>query len=87
MATIEFITKRVEGKKKEIAKLEKKMERILKAEATGKKSERGRRKTVTYTEIQEDIVRRFRVDLCDGTKCRSDWSRTHAHVKQRRVCK
>lgn len=42
---------------------------------------------MTYTEIQEDIVRRFRVDLCDGTKCRSDWSRTHAHVKQRRVCK
>lgn len=35
MASIEFITKRIEGKKKEIAKLEKKLERIHKAEATG----------------------------------------------------
>lgn len=34
MATIEFITKRIEGKEKEIAKLEKKMERIRKAEAS-----------------------------------------------------
>lgn len=31
MATVEFIQKRIEGKEKEIAKLEKKMERILKA--------------------------------------------------------
>lgn len=35
MASIEFITKRVEGKQKEVAKLEKKLERILKAQATG----------------------------------------------------
>ena len=35
MATIEYLTKRVEGKTKEIAKLEKKLERIHKAEATG----------------------------------------------------
>lgn len=35
MASIEYIQKRVEGKEKEIAKLEKKMERILKAQATG----------------------------------------------------
>lgn len=34
MAGIEFIQKRIEGKEKEIAKLEKKMERIRKAEAT-----------------------------------------------------
>lgn len=34
MATIEFIQKRIEGKEKEIAKLEKKLERIHKAEAT-----------------------------------------------------
>ena len=32
--TIEFINKRIEGKEKEIAKLEKKMERILKAQAS-----------------------------------------------------
>lgn len=35
MATIEFIKKRIEGKNKEIEKLEKKLERIRKAEATG----------------------------------------------------
>lgn len=35
MASVEFIEKRVEGKKKEIAKLEAKLRRIEKAEATG----------------------------------------------------
>lgn len=40
-----------------------------------------------YTDIQNAVIRKYRVDLCDGTKCRNDWSRTHAHVKQRRVCK
>ena len=34
MATVEFLTKRIEGKEKEIAKLEKRLERILKAEET-----------------------------------------------------
>ena len=27
------------------------------------------------------------IDICDGTKCANDWSRTHAHVRLRRVCK
>ena len=41
-----------------------------------------------YSEIQDDIIKRYRIDLCDGTKCKDgDWYRTHAHVKQRRVCK
>lgn len=40
-----------------------------------------------YTKIQEDVVKRYQVDLCDGTKCSNDWSRTHAHVKKRRICK
>lgn len=35
MATIEYLEKRVQGKEKEIAKLEQKVERILKAKATG----------------------------------------------------
>ena len=35
MASIEFITKRIEGKQAEIAKLEKKIARIEKAKATG----------------------------------------------------
>ncbi len=34
MATVEYLEKRVEGKEKEISKLEKKLERILKAQAT-----------------------------------------------------
>ena len=35
MASVEFITKRIEGKEKELEKLTKKLERIRKAEATG----------------------------------------------------
>ena len=42
---------------------------------------------MNYIEIQNEVVKKYRIDLCDGTKCKSDWSRTHAHVKQRRVCK
>lgn len=42
---------------------------------------------MTYIEIQNEVVKKYRIDLCDGTKCKSDWTRTHAHVKQRRVCK
>lgn len=43
---------------------------------------------MTYLEIQADVIKRYRVDICDGTKCSDgDWSRTHAHVKKRRVCK
>ena len=34
MASVEYLTKRVEGKKKEIAKLESKLSRIEKAKAT-----------------------------------------------------
>ena len=40
-----------------------------------------------YIEIQNEVIKKYRIDLCDGTKCRNDWSRTHAHVKIRRVCK
>ena len=42
---------------------------------------------MTYKEIQEHVIKKYRVDLCDGTKCANDWRRTHAHVKSRRVCK
>lgn len=39
-------------------------------------------------EIQNEVIKAYRIDLCDGTKCKGgDWSRTHAHPKQRRVCK
>lgn len=40
-----------------------------------------------YLEIQNDVIKKYRIDICDGTKCTNDWQRTHAHVRQRRVCK
>lgn len=42
---------------------------------------------MNYIEIQVDAINRYKIDLCDGTKCKNDWRRTHVHVKQRRVCK
>lgn len=41
----------------------------------------------SYIEIQNGVISEYNIDICDGTKCKNDWSRTHAHVKQRRVCK
>lgn len=41
-----------------------------------------------YTDIQNEVIKKYRIDICDGTKCKDgDWYRTHAHPKQRRVCK
>lgn len=40
-----------------------------------------------FTNIQNEVIRKYNIDICDGTKCANDWSRTHAHVKTRRVCK
>ncbi len=40
-----------------------------------------------FTEIQNEVIEKYRIDICDGTKCKNDWRRTHAHVKERRVCK
>lgn len=42
---------------------------------------------MNYIEIQNEVIKRYRIDLCDGTKCKDDWGRMHAHPKQRRVCK
>lgn len=42
---------------------------------------------MTYKQIQDDVINKYRIDICDGTKCDNDWRRTHAHVKERRVCK
>lgn len=41
----------------------------------------------THKEIQDEIITKYRVDICNGSKCSNDWRRTHAHVKERRVCK
>lgn len=41
-----------------------------------------------YLEIQNEIIEKYQIDICDGTKCDGgDWRRTHAHVGIRRVCK
>lgn len=41
-----------------------------------------------FIDIQNEVIQKYRIDICDGTKCKDgDWSRTHAHVKIRRVCK
>ena len=43
---------------------------------------------MNYKAIQDEVIKRYRVELCDGTRCADgDWDRTHAHPKQRRVCK
>lgn len=43
---------------------------------------------MNYIKIQNEVVKKYRIDLCDGTRCEDgDWSRTHAHVRKRRVCK
>lgn len=43
---------------------------------------------MTLIEIQNEVIKKYRIDLCDGTRCKDgDWDRTHAHPKQRRVCK
>lgn len=43
---------------------------------------------MNYKDIQNEVIKKYRIDICDGTRCKDgDWSRTHAHQKQRRVCK
>lgn len=42
---------------------------------------------MTHKQIQDDVIMKYRIDICDGTKCKNDWSRTHAHPKKRMVCK
>jgi hypothetical protein len=43
---------------------------------------------MNYKAIQEAVIKEYRIDICDGTRCEDgDWRRTHAHPKQRRVCK
>ena len=39
-----------------------------------------------YTEIQNEVIEKYNVDICNGDKCSNDWSRTHEHIKERRVC-
>ena len=40
-----------------------------------------------FIDIQNEVIEKYRIDLCDGTRCADDWARTHAHPRQRRICK
>lgn len=37
-----------------------------------------------YELIQNDVIRKYKINIEENSKCRS---RTHAHIKQRKVCK
>lgn len=69
MASIEFIQKRITGKEKEIDKLEKKLSRIRKAEATGWEvnpyyySESDLRWTLRDLEAAKEALEKYRADL------------------------
>lgn len=41
-------------------------------------------KTGKYIKLQNELVERYRIILSDGHGCRG---RTHAHVKERKICK
>lgn len=38
----------------------------------------------TYLEIQNEVVKKYRITLDEYSSC---WSRMHAHIRERRVCK
>lgn len=69
MATIEYINKRIEGKTKEIEKLEKKLSRIEKAESTGWEvnpyyySERDKTYTVKDLEAARSALAKYQAEL------------------------
>lgn len=69
MVTLEFIQKRIDGKEKEIAKLEKKLERIAKAEASGWEnnpyyySEYDKRFALSDLERAKKMLEKYRADL------------------------
>jgi predicted DNA-binding protein (UPF0278 family) len=44
-------------------------------------------KKLSYADIQNDVIQKYRINLCFGDKCERDWRRMHAHVRERRVCK
>lgn len=39
---------------------------------------------MNYKQIQEDVIRKYHITIDSDSKC---WRRTHAHVKERKVCK
>lgn len=75
MASIEYLTKRVEGKKAEIAKLEKKLERINKAEASGWEDN-----PYYYSEHDKRWTLR---DLEDAKKALVEWGEKLAQAEEK----
>lgn len=54
------------------------------SETAGNLNQSGKR----YIGIQNDVITKYHIDICDGTKCEDgDLDRTHAHIRLRRVCK
>ena len=39
---------------------------------------------MSLKELQDKIIKEYRMTIDENSKC---WSRTHVHVKQRRICK
>jgi hypothetical protein len=39
---------------------------------------------MTYSQIQQDVINKYRIHIDKNSQC---WRRTHAHIKERRVCK
>ncbi len=39
---------------------------------------------MNYIEIQNEVIRKYRINISNGAGC---WERTHAHPKERKVCK
>ena len=37
-----------------------------------------------YSEIQEEVIKKYKIKLEEYSPC---WGRTHAHIKERKVCK
>ena len=74
MASIEYLMKRIEGKEKEITKLEKKMERILKAQESGWEDnpyyyhESDLKWTARDIEAAKDALEKYRKDLQTATE-------------------
>lgn len=40
-----------------------------------------------FIEIQNEVIKKYKIKLCYGDLCKNDWGRTHAHIKRRTVCK
>ncbi len=38
----------------------------------------------TFREIQDEVISKYRITIVEHSTC---WSRTHAHPKQRKICK